>query len=696
MKKIFSRVKMCIVLLVLACPLLLNGGDLSMYCLGTPCASPSEGEEWESGMLPLVIRQVLTKGGGSLVCVDPNYIRDSHGTPRLVFVKMPVLGMVDGNHLPKTIYRCIGTFSYANSLGSEATIPAFEELSQAELLKIQKAEEDMKKAVEKAEEMWACKMEAVLRTVSERMKESELADQAAREAYAKVLLADKTFGIADRILVESCVSDSIVCKEKDYRVGRMEKFRAESKWLDLLNLICEMHESNEYRSKSFFSQLPTAEMQRQIKEFGGNSIAKAKQEIAMEAGVATDGKEIVVCREIEERILSDWRSGLESSGKFERYPDIEQILYIVSSLSNIVVFAEIGIAEECQKKTDFANSLEISRLFCGWDCMPVGGQRQAMSRSSRRSRRLGIRDRGWKFLEKWENCLGTGDYIYSGHPSGVEYVLCDTNTVCMIARSKTRMALSAIGDKICGYIGQVEAHEIPPEEGELAFKKACQEVSKFIADNYVKLGGRGVVSRHPANAMSALRVGVAAGRIPSAEVNKDKELLTKTIAGITVPASTKGNPQVRKIVKMMRDPTVARIYAKYTGKSCEDEIAAFKSEWEGVSATPSAQLGDPNEGNKDKEREINDRIVELKDLCHIWKVRKSALSQTPQVVRDAEKEIKDLQNQLRKLKTTQDVARFQAKKNASQEIEDKRSAILKKYHDMITDDLMAVMDAVNQ
>ena len=116
MSKIISKARAYIWAVALACPLFLNGGDLSMYCLGTPCASPAKGEEWNSGMLPLVVRQVLTKGGGALVCVDSSYIRDAQGTPRLVFVKMPVLGLVDGASLPKTIYRCIGTFSYANTL----------------------------------------------------------------------------------------------------------------------------------------------------------------------------------------------------------------------------------------------------------------------------------------------------------------------------------------------------------------------------------------------------------------------------------------------------------------------------------------------------------------------------------------------------------------------------------------------------
>lgn len=178
----------------------------------------------------------------------------------------------------------------------------------------------------------------------------------------------------------------------------------------------------------------------------------------------------------------------------------------------------------------------------------------------------------------------------------------------------------------------------------------------------------------------------------SVTAKKDRVALQKALKAIPEADAQKSGDRERRLAKIMQDTTVVKLHEKYTGRKCAELLTEFKREWKEAANAPAPVSAETPEPVDDSELQtIDNRIAELKNLCHAWALRKRGLARTPPAVLSAEKEIKELEKKsaIRMDKLTAGSRARNAAKNA---VAEQRNAVYRKYKGMTVDDLVTAIE----
>lgn len=676
---------------------------LSVCCLGG--SLPKVGSSYDycnwDGGFPLQIVQVIKKvekmPDGVLVTLHPSFMLCT-SCPRNIFIKMSVEGFVDNMPLPYCCYRCVGTVTYETALGSSKTVSVFEpdekrykELcEQREKLEKERAaaEAQSKKEQEQIAREQAAEAERLKKEREDRQKtlfensleeaaKIETQEQDQRKKYLQARLSEFNIDPKSHFMISKDyvqyvdITSADVRLRDDERLAKMVALKNAGEWLQFFSAVIDMLQDDEVVRQ--IDRHPFAS------KHGWHSPA---QEITLSMVAIESWKKALlsICRAAEGKnehchpgyvlkgdgeMVKLWKATVDDSKSSLRvYPPID----VIQNICDIFGCVEYRVTITLRGGID---TVARVRRECAPE--PLQVERYVPNRQS--------------VLPKTRRDV----------PPMFNHVrdLCDVvKTTFSPANSRAKIfvggpeafgSIYSLRSEIGAIYNKLEEYEISKADAEKQINNINNEIEKLLYSKFVPPVGAVVENKN--------RTQVSNAKVDSVTAKKDRVALQKALKAIPEADAQKSGDRERRLAKIMQDTTVVKLHEKYTGRKCAELLTEFKREWKEAANAPASVSAETPEPVDDSELQtIDNRIAELKNLCHAWALRKRGLARTPPAVLSAEKEIKELEKKKSAIRMDKLTAGSRARNAAKNAVAEQRNAVYRKYKGMTVDDLVTAIE----
>lgn len=650
---------------------------LSEFCLS--CGGlPGKGVSYDYygyDGFPLQIAQVVPEKG-VLVTLHRSFM-ECDSWPREIFIKMSTHGLVDDMPLPNSCYRCIGTITYKTVFGRYKTVSAFEPDEQryqviceqrAKLAK-EEAEEAARKKREREE-----KQRVLFERNLEETAKIEIQEQGSRKDYLRsqlygFCLDPKSHFLVSRKCLNYVEISTADIRLKDERLKKMEVCRDSGDWLGLFANAALMLQDKEVLRQilnRWHGRCKDSDVER-----ARNALWTWRKTLASLCRAAEGANEHCHSNyvlKVDAEIAKRWKFTADDSAMtLQVYPPRD----VIDNVCDVFGALEYNVRLTLKGGRDTLKKFETSfRDFI--PNLPIV----------------------WCRLDSWaqfsnEDCEQYPFFVGTTHlidECKVTFAPGDTHTKIFVADDQVFYGIDDQAKaKLYPILNKFNSYELEIEDAERQFNIARDEINKIIRAEFVPPAGAIVRSEVPAT--------IARAKVDSATAKKDRTALQKALKAMPEADAQKSGDRERRLAKIMQDTTVVKLHEKYTGRKCAELLTEFKREWKDAANAPAPVPAEtPAQVDDSELQTIDNRIAELKNLCHAWALRKRGLSRTPPAVLSAEKEIKELEKKKSAIRMDKLTAGSRARNAAKNAVAEQRNAVYLKYKKMVLDDLVAAIE----